>query len=82
MYSIVFTQKFIHDKKKLKLFKSKVASLNEISNLLGGTDGGGDPDPTTKGNPKSKDDVKCASRRKVLTICVDTNVPQTDPTDP
>lgn len=65
-------------KKKLKFLKSSVANLNEINNLLGGTNGG-DPDTTTKGKPKSQDDVKCASREKVFTVCVDTRVPQTDP---
>lgn len=70
-------------RKKLKFLKVRVANLNEISNLIGGTDGtdggGGDPDTTTKGNPKSKNDVKCVSRQRVFTVCVDTQVPQTDP---
>lgn len=72
-------------KSSLKFLKFKVASLNDQNNLLGGTDGAngtGDPDTTTKGTPKSKDDAACASRVIVLTACTDvsnTNNPQTDP---
>lgn len=69
-------------KSSLKLLKVKVANLNEISNLLGGTNNG-DPDPTTKGKPKSKDDAACASRVIILSLCTDgnntTGSPQTDP---
>lgn len=71
-------------KSSLKFLKFKVASLNDRNSLLGGTDGAntGNPDTTTKGAPKSKDDAACASRVVVLTACTDvsdTNNPQTDP---
>jgi hypothetical protein len=64
------------NKSLLKISKVRIANLNEISNLLGGTDGG--PDTTTKGKDQSVDGVECVSRVKVHTICVDNN-PQTDP---
>ncbi|WP_046759334.1 hypothetical protein [Kordia jejudonensis] len=69
-------------KSSLKLLRIKIANLNAISNLIGGTGNAGDPDPVTKGNTKSKDDAKCASRVLILSICTDGNTggdPNTDP---
>ncbi|WP_046742921.1 hypothetical protein [Kordia zhangzhouensis] len=71
-------------KKKKSSLKLKIESLNERNYLLGGTDGAntGNPDTTTKGAPKSKDDAACASKVVVLTVCTEvsnTNNPQTDP---